>query len=66
MQALLVAQPRDIGLGKPNRQVGCLAVVAATKDFAVPINPRQGLAVSQRDVQPDRAAFACEPPIDKR
>jgi len=66
MQTLLVAQPRDIGLGKPNRQVGCLAVVASTKDFAVPINPRQDLAVDQRDVQPDRADFACEPPIDKR
>ena len=65
MQALLVAQPRYVGLGEPHRQVGGLIVVASTEDLAAPINPRQSLAISQRDVQPDRADFGFESAIDQ-
>ena len=50
MQALLVAQPRDVGFREPDRQVGRLIVVAAAEDLAAPINPRQSLAIGQRDV----------------
>ena len=64
MQALLVAQPRDVGFREPDRQVGRLIVVAAAEDLAAPINPRQSLAVGQRNVQPDGAEFAFETAID--
>ena len=60
MQALLVAQPRDVCLREPDRQVGRITVVAPAKNLAVPINPRQSLAVAQRDVQSDCADFAFE------
>ena len=66
MQALLVAQPRDVGFREPDRQVGRLIVVAAAEDLAAPINPRQSLAVGQRNVQPDGADFAFETAIDQR
>jgi len=66
MQALLVAQPRDVGFREPDRQVGRLIVVAPAEDFAALIDPRQSLAVAQRDVQPDGADFGFEPAIDQR
>src|SRR5262249_20595018 len=65
VQTLLVAQPRDVGLGEPDRQVRRLMVVATAQDLAVPINPRQSLAVSQRDIQSDSAEFVFEPMIDQ-
>ena len=40
MQALLVAQPRDVGLREPDRQVGRIIVVAPAENLAMPINPR--------------------------
>ena len=66
MQALLVAQPRDVGLREPDRQVCRIIVVAPAENLAMPINPRQSLAVAQRDVHSDSADFAYEPAIDQR
>lgn len=66
MQALLVAQPRDVGLREPDRQVGRVIVVAPAENLAVPINPRQSLPVAQRDLQSDCADFAFQPAIDQR
>ena len=50
MQTLLVAEPRNVGLGEPHREVRSLVVVAAAENLAAPINPRQSLAIGQRDV----------------
>jgi len=50
MQALLMAQPRNVGLRELDREMRRLIVVAAAEDLAAPINPRQSLAVGQRDV----------------
>ena len=66
MQTLLVAQPLDVHLGKPDPHVGRLVVVAPTEDLAMPINPRQRLTIRQWDVQPDGADFGLEPAIDQR
>jgi len=65
MRTLLVAQPRDVGLGKPDRQVGGLMVVAAPQDLAALIDPRQSLAIGQRDIQSNSSEFVFEPMIDQ-
>ena len=54
VQPLLVAQAGEIGVAEADRKVGGLAVVAAAEDLAMAIDPRQGLAVAQRDVEPHR------------
>ena len=61
MQALAVAQARNVGFRKPHRQVGRLIVVTAAEHLAMPVDPRQGLAVGQRYVEPQDAGFAFEP-----
>ena len=66
MHALLVMQPRDVGLGEPDRQMCHLIVVTPAEDLAASINPRQSLAVGQRDIQPDGADLAFEAAIDQR
>ena len=66
MQALLVTQPRDVGFGEADRQVGRLVVVAPAENFAVPINPRQGFAVGQRNVQPHATDIVVEATVDQR
>ena len=45
VQPLVVAQPRNVGVGEPNRKVGRHVVVTPAEHLAVPVNPCQGLAV---------------------
>ena len=66
MHALLVMQPCDVGFGEPDRQMCHLIVVTPAEDLAAAINPRQSLAVGQRDIQPDSAEFTFEPAINQR
>jgi hypothetical protein len=46
--------------------VGRLGVITPAEHLTVPINPSQGLAVGQRDVEPHRADVALEPAVDRR
>src|SRR3954452_25124882 len=65
MQALAMAQTRNVALREPHRQVGGLVVVAAAEDLAAPVYPCQCLAVGQRDVQPKNLRGSFEPAIDR-
>src|SRR5205823_7129843 len=65
MQALAMAQARDILFGKSHREMRRLVVVAAAEHLAAPIQPGQCLAVGQRDVEPNDAGLALEAGIDQ-
>ena len=62
---LLVAQSRNVYFGEPDGQVGRFIVVAPAEDLAVPVKPRQRLAVGQRDIEPHDANFAFKPMVDQ-
>ena len=65
MQALSMAEPRDVVFRQSSRDVRRLIVVAAAQHLAALVYPRQCLAVGQRDIEPHDAGIALEPAIDQ-
>ena len=65
MKALSVAQARNILFGEADRKMGRLVVVAAAEHFAAAVQPCQGLAVGQWDIEAQNSRLALELAVDQ-
>src|SRR5271165_2019424 len=65
VQALSMAEPRNVLFGQPGRYVRRIIVVAPAEHLAAFVYPRQCFAVGQRNIEPYDAAIALEPVIEQ-